>query len=116
MILLTLLACLPPTFAVEADVYDIDRACIYRDVNVTFDTTYWSEWYLDKGDCLENSVSLPTRDGLCISYETCTDHEPLISDDPLFDLSNGAVEFCREVYEGHPTYPNCESPVLTEWP
>jgi hypothetical protein len=115
MILLTLLACLPSTFTVEADVYDLDRACIYRDVNVTFDTKYWGEWYRDKGDCGDYDGVFATNDGFCISYVGCTDRAPLIEDDPLFDFSDEATRACSDLYHDDDK-PDCGHPALLDWP
>jgi hypothetical protein len=117
MILLLLAACLPETYTITTDMYDIAGECWNHNVVVTLETKYWREWYL--GDCPEEEGGgqpdlRPTADGLCMRYTGCTDEPPLATDDPNFSASREDLLVCMDESDDHTA--DCPAPALTEWP
>lgn len=121
MIALWLLAaCLPETYTITTDMFDIAGECWDRDVVVTLETKYWKEWYF--GDCDDDEGGgmdsvWPTSDERCMEYVACADRTPLWTDDPHFTDDHDAIVTCTEKAargEGGP-YPDC-SPAMPEWP
>lgn len=117
MTLLLIVACLPASYTITTDVYDVAGECWDYDVVVTLDMKYWREWYLDQGEyCGDFEDVRPTSDGRCIAYVGCEDAPPLVDDDPNFVHSYEDTVTCTEacLYTAH--VPACASPALTEWP
>lgn len=120
VLLLFLVACLPPTYTVTADVFDIGGQCWDTNVVITLDTKYWREWYVLELDGDEGPV--PTSDGRCVVLPGCTeeldciDKPPLVADDPNFTQERDAVVSCTKAWRGDIDWAPCSAPYLTAWP
>ena len=118
MTLLTLLACLPATFTLQADVFDMEGECWDTNVQVTFQMKYWRELYLQDGEyCNEVEGMVPTADRRCISLlGGCDDHPPTVEHDPAFSFDRDDIVICTAAYNGEYPWKACPVPALTEWP
>ena len=126
MTLLVLLACLPATFTLQADVFDMEGECWDTNVQVTLKMKYWREEYApdtwgytpsDGQECGWEEDVFPTADGRCVILEVgCTDRPPTVHDDPAFSFDHDDIVICSSALRGDYPWKACPVPALTEWP
>lgn len=118
-VILGLLACLPSSFTVQADVFDMEMECWDTNVQVTLQMKYWrEEWtQMGEGECGFDESVVATTDRRCIVLpRACVDRPPTKARDPAFQSRDGDAAICTAAYNGDYPWRACPAPALTEWP